>query len=256
MVFLYYRRRLRMSGLNEDERERYDRQIRITGWGEIAQAQLKNSRVFVAGAGGLGSPVILYLAASGVGTLRICDDGELELSNLNRQVLHSERNLQKKKVESAAQSVGRLNAETRVETLYEKIDRDNVGSIVADAHIMVDCLDNFETRYILNEHAVRMEMPLVHAGVTAFSGQVTFIHPPQTPCLYCMVPEPPESGKFPILGATAGLIGSIQALEALKYLTGVGSLLKSRILFFDGKEMRFHVRGEKKMPSCAVCGRA
>ena len=254
LVFLNYRWRLRMSALTRIERERYDRQIVMHSWGESAQTRLKNSTVLIAGAGGLASPVILYLAAAGVGTLRICDDGELELSNLNRQVVHSQQNLHKRKVDSAAASVGRLNSHTNVEALCVRISRANVDSVVDDARIMVDCLDNFATRYVLNEHAVRKKMPLVHAGVTAYAGQVSFIHPPETPCLSCLIPEPPASGKFPILGATAGVIGSIQALEVLKYLTGIGSLLKSRILFFDGGEMKFHVSREERVPTCTVCG--
>jgi adenylyltransferase/sulfurtransferase len=245
---------MNMGGLTDEERERYHRQILISDWGERAQIKLRESVVFVAGAGGLGSPVIAYLAAGGIGTLRICDDGELELSNLNRQVIHAEAYLQRKKVDSAVDAVGRLNRNVIIETCSERIRSGNVGSIVGDAHIMVDCLDNFETRYILNEYAVQTGIPLVHAGVTALSGQLTFVHPPETPCLACMFPTPPEGGIFPILGATAGIIGSLQSLETLKYLAGSGSLLKSRILFFDGGEMRFHVSRENKLPSCTVCG--
>ena len=243
-----------MDRLTDEERERYHRQILIPGWGESAQLKFKQSVVFVAGAGGLGSSVILYLAAAGVGRIRICDEGELELSNLNRQVLHAENNLQRKKVDSAVESVYRLNRDVKVETQDRKITRESVDSIVGDAHIMVDCLDNFETRYILNEYSVRSCLPLVHGGVTGLSGQVSFIQPPETPCLSCIVPNPPEVGIFPILGATAGIIGCLQALETLKYLAGTGTLLKSQVLFFDGKEMRFHISKEQRASACAVCG--
>jgi adenylyltransferase/sulfurtransferase len=243
-----------MTVLTDEERERYNRQILLHGWGERAQLQFKDSVVFVAGAGGLGSPVLVYLAAGGIGTLRICDDGELERSNLNRQVIHTEKYLQHKKVDSARESIGRLNGLTRVETCSDRIVAENVGSLVGDAHIMVDCLDNFETRYVLNTHAVKTGIPLVHAGVTALSGQLTFVHPPETPCLACLFPVPPAGGVFPILGATAGVIGCLQALEVLKFLSGSGSLLKGKILFFDGEEMRFHIRREIKVPACSVCG--
>jgi len=130
-----------------------------------------------------------------------------------------------------------------------------VDSLIGGADLILDCLDNFQTRLVLNEYAVRRQIPLIHGGVRGWSGQVSFIHPPHTPCLACLAPgDPPAVEAFPILGATAGIIGSIQALEALKYLSGTGSMLKGRILFWDGERMRFHISRENRNPRCRVCG--
>ena len=244
-----------MDILAAQEKERYHRQIILPGWGEEAQKLLKQAVVFIAGAGGLGSPVALYLASAGIGVLKICDPGEAELSNLNRQILHSDKDLERNKAESAKETLTRINPHVSVEALSQNIEKRNVHLLVDNARLIIDCLDNFKTRFVLNEYAVRTGLPLIHAGVSGFSGQITFIQTPDTPCLACTVSETPPAGIFPILGATTGVVGSLQALEALKYLTATGSLLKGRMLFWDGVAMRFQELTLEKNPDCKVCGR-
>jgi len=241
------------SRLGAEDRERYHRQMILPGWGEQAQELLASATVFVAGAGGLGSPVALYLAAAGVGTLRICDSGHVELSNLNRQILHGQADIARLKPASAVESLGRLNPRVRVVPLSETITRDTIPGLVADASLIVDCLDNFATRFVLNEFALGTGIPFVHAGVQGLCGQIGFFNPPQTACLACLVPEAPPADTFPILGATAGLLGCLQALEALKYLTGTGELLRGRLLFCDGASMEFQEVALERDPACPVC---
>jgi len=241
--------------LTADEKQRYGRQIILNGWGEEGQEKLKRSTVFIAGAGGLGSPVAIYLAAAGVGQLRICDSGTPELSNLNRQVLHSDVDIGRNKAISARETIARINPLVTVEPLEEHIVKENVARLVDNADIIVDCMDNFSTRHILNEYAFLKGLPFIHAGVTGMSGQITFIHAPETPCLFCFVPKSTPSAIFPIIGSTAGVIGTLEALETLKYLTGKGTLLKNRMLFWDGELMQFHEVPLQKDPHCKVCGK-
>lgn len=243
-----------MKHLSEEELTRYHRQMILPGWAEITQERLLNATVFVAGLGGLGSPVTEYLAAVGIGCLRICDDGEPELSNLNRQILHSEEDIGKPKTESARETLKRINPHVEVQSFRMRITNDTVQELVSDAQLMIDCLDNFQTRYILNEYAVQKSLPMIHAGVTGLAGQITFLHPPHTPCLVCIVPESPSAGIFPIVGATAGVIGCLEALEAIKYLTDVGTVLKSRLLIWDGEAADFMEVKVQKNPTCRVCG--
>jgi molybdopterin/thiamine biosynthesis adenylyltransferase len=240
--------------LTPEEKQRYDRQMILPSWGEEAQRFLKDSCVFVAGAGGLGSPVAIYLAAAGVGALRICDSGEVELSNLNRQILHGDDRIGEKKALSAERTLRAVNPSVRIIPLTETIEENNIASLVGDACLMVDCLDNFKTRYVLNDYAVKTGLPLVHAGVNGLCGQIAFIHPPETACLACLVPEGPPPEIFPILGATAGVLGCLEAMEALKYLTGTGELLKGRLLFCDGEAMQFQEVSFDTDPECRVCG--
>jgi molybdopterin/thiamine biosynthesis adenylyltransferase len=242
------------EALTPEEKQRYHRQLILPSWGEEAQSALKESCVFIAGAGGLGSPVALYLAAAGVGSLRICDSGEVELSNLNRQILHGEDRIGANKALSAVKMLRAINPAVQVVPLADTITGDNVESLIGEAGLIIDCLDNFQTRYILNDHAVKSSLPLVHAGVNGFCGQITFIHPPRTACLACLLPEAPPLEIAPILGATAGTLGCLEALEALKYLTGTGELLKGRLLFFDGETMQVQEVGFDKDPECRVCG--
>ncbi len=242
------------SSLTGSERERYLRQIILPGWGEPAQERLKRSTVFMAGAGGLGSPVAMYLAAAGVGTLRIADHGNVELSNLNRQLLHGDGDLSRPKVSSAVETLGRINPLVEVVPLAGPITESNIASLAGEADLLVDCLDNFATRFLLNAYAVKRGLPLVHAGVSGLWGQITFIHPPRTACLACTVSEAPEGGVFPILGATAGVLGCLEAVEALKYLTGAESLLTGRLLFCDLETMQFQEVALGRDPACPVCG--
>jgi molybdopterin/thiamine biosynthesis adenylyltransferase len=242
------------SELTARERERYKRQLILPGWGDSGQDRLRRAVVFVAGAGGLGSPVAQYLAAAGVGTLRVCDSGSVSLSNLNRQLLHADRDVGRPKVRSARRTLLRVNPHVRVVPLEAAIEEQSVEALVGDADLIIDCLDNFATRLVLNALAVRRRLPMIHAGVTGFCGQITFLRPPATACLACLVPEAPPQEVFPILGATAGLLGCLEALEALKFLVGAGPLLSGRLLFCDGSAMQFQEVAIEKDPHCPVCG--
>jgi len=235
---------------------RYVRQIAIEGWGESGQLKLKSASVFIAGAGGLGSPVALYLAAAGVGRLVLCDSDAVELSNLNRQIMHADERIGEQKALSAGRTLRTLNPSIEVVTLAEYLSAESVERLVGVPDIVVDCLDTFATRHILNAYCVRARVPLVHAGVMGLMGQVTFIDSPHTPCLACMIPvdQPTESGPTPVSGPAPGIIGSIQALEVLKYLTGIGDTLRGRLLIMDGLDMRFDAIDVDKNPECPICG--
>lgn len=241
--------------LSQNELIRYNRQILYPDWGEEGQHKVKHATVFIAGAGGLGGPVSIYLAAAGVGRLKICDNGQVELSNLNRQILYNYQDIDQLKVVSAKRFLNTLNPHIEVEYFSENIGRENIDTLVGDATILVDCLDNFETRYILNEYAVQKRLPFVHAGVEGFSGQLTFLHSPETPCLCCIIPEAPPSKLFPIVGTTAGIIGCLEANEVLKHVTRIGSPLKGILMIWDGMQTEFHRIEVNKDPHCPVCGK-
>jgi len=240
--------------LTEYEITRYRRQMMIPGWGEEGQRRLKASTVFIAGAGGLGSPVSIYLAVAGVGELRICDSDTTELSNLNRQILYGDASLGRPKIDSARETLQALNSTIHIMTYRDRLGNRNLEETVGRPDIIVDCLDNFETRYLLNAYSVRTGIPLVHAAVWGMSGQITFLHPPATPCLRCILPEAPPPQTTPVVGVTPGLAGCIQSMEVVKYLTGVGVNLKGRLLVFDGEEMTFDLLEVRPRPSCPDCG--
>jgi molybdopterin/thiamine biosynthesis adenylyltransferase len=244
--------------LTEDDLTRYARQLLIPGWGEETQRRLQAAKVFVAGAGGLGSAVLYYLLAVGVGRVRVCDSDNLSLDNLNRQILYQMADLQQPKAPTAAARLRALNPKVEVEPLATRITAHNAEELVADSHIIVDCLDNFETRYLLNEVAVRRGLPMVYAGVQAMEGMLSFLHPPATPCLRCVFPQPPipPPDPTPIVGATSGVIGTLQALEVIKHLTGLGQTLRGRLLIFDGADLTCTQVTLKPMPNCPACGGA
>ncbi len=239
----------------EHELKRYQRQLQINGWGAASQERLKQARVFVAGAGGLGSPLLMYLAVAGVGTIHVCDFDRIEISNLNRQILHNDRKIGMPKADSAKAMLNELNPFTEIIPVKNTLTAKNAGSLVGNSDLIVDCLDNFKTRHILNRISVGRGIPMLHAGVSGLQGQITFLHPPETPCLSCFYPASPKKQVFPILGATAGVLGTLQAMEALKYLSGIGENLKNRLLFFDGQDMKFETIKISRNPRCAVCGK-
>ena len=241
--------------LSKAEIIRYNRQLLINGWGNEAQERLKQSTVFVAGVGGLGSPLLYYLAVAGIGTLKICDFDKIDLSNLNRQILHTENEIGILKVDSAYNTLINANPNITIIKVNEKLGEKNTPKIVGDADIIVDCLDNFYTRQILNETSVKKSIPMIHAGVSGFIGQITFIHPPDTPCLACFFPDKAKKEITPIVGATAGILGSLQALEVIKYLTGIGENLKNKLLFWDGLEMNFKTIKLQKNCNCKICSK-
>ncbi len=243
-----------MQELTAYDKTRYDRQMLIEGWGEAGQSKLKAARVFIAGAGGLGSAVSIYLAVAGVGETTLCDADTVELSNLNRQILHTDARIDASKALSAGETLRQLNPRVKVVTCSDYLDANNVERIVGRPEVVVDCLDNFETRYLLNTYCIQHRIPFVHGAVHGMLGQVTFLYPPQTPCLRCIFREAQPNGTFPVVGATPGVIGCIQALEVLKYLTGIGTNLKGRLLFFDGEELTFISVEVERTPSCPDCG--
>ena len=222
-------------------------------WGLEAQKRLKQSTIFIAGAGGLGSPVSIYLAAAGIGNIRICDFDTLEWSNLNRQILHYPDRLGINKAVSAKKTLEELNPSINVIALTDKIVSENVDAIIGDSDIIVDCMDNFTTRYILNEAAIRKGIPFVFGSIWGMEGRMSFIKPPETPCLKCLYHEAPPLETFPVIGATPGVIGSLQVIEVIKYITGIGENLKGKLLVWDGRKGEFKNYKAYKDPECPVC---
>ncbi len=241
--------------LTKEELQRYDRQIMIYGFGKAGQEKLKKAKVFLAGLGGLGSPAAIYLAAAGIGTLRIADHDKVELSNLNRQVLHWEENIGKGKAVSAADKLRKLNTSIKIETISETITEANVSKLVGDADLIVDAMDNLPTRYLLNKTAVAKGIPFFHGAVYGFEGRAMTVLPGKTACLNCLyhgATMPKE--KFPVIGVTPAVIGCIQATEVIKYILGLGDLLTNRLLNYDGLQMKFSDFKIDRDPKCEVCG--
>lgn len=235
--------------------ERYGRQLGIKGFGEASQRKLEGAKVVVAGVGGLGSAASVYLAAAGVGRIILVDSERVEPSNLNRQILHWEGDIGRPKVESASRKLLGLNPEINVETAEIRLTRENAEEVVREADVVVDALDSYRARFALNEACVGQGVPMVHGAVEGLSGQVTTVMPGRGPCLRCAIPrEPAERGSVPILGATAGIIGSIQAMEAIKIMAGIGSPLVGRMLIFSGRDMRFEEMRVNRNPKCPACG--
>jgi molybdopterin/thiamine biosynthesis adenylyltransferase len=240
--------------LCRDERERYDRQMLIKGFGEEGQARLKRAKVFIAGAGGLGSSSATYLAAAGVGVIRIVDHDEVELSNLNRQVLHWDEDIGRKKASSAVEKLKKLNPGLKIEAIEEKISEANIAQLVAGFDLIVDAMDNLPARYLLNKVAIEKNIPFFHGAVHGFEGRVMTIIPGKTACLRCVYRGAVVEGKFPVIGVTPGVIGCIQATEVIKYIVGIGQLLTDQLLVYDGLSMKFSTFRVKRDPNCQHCG--
>ena len=243
--------------LTGDEKQRYDRQILIREVGEDGQEKLKRAKVIIAGGGGLGSPASIYLAAAGVGTIRIIDHDKVELSNLNRQILHWDKDVGRSKVDSASEKLSQLNQGVKIEAVEETINESNVSQLVAGFDLIVDALDNLPTRYLLNKTALEKNIPFFHGAVYGFEGRATTIIPGKTACLRCVyrgaiAPE----GKFPVIGVTPAVIGCIQATEVIKYIVGVGKLLTNRLVIYDGLNMKLTELKVKKDPNCEHCSRS
>jgi adenylyltransferase/sulfurtransferase len=242
--------------LTPEELIRYDRQIMIDGFGEEGQEKLKMARVFIAGSGGLGSPVAIYLTAAGVGEIRIVDHDRIELSNLNRQILHWEKNMGMKKVDSAAEKLSQLNRGVQIEALAETITEDNILRLVADYDLIVDAMDNMPVRYLLNKAAIEKGIPFFHGAVSGFEGRAMTIIPGKTACLNCLYrgAANPKKEKFPVIGVTPAVIGCIQATEAIKYILGMGELMTNRLLIYNGLEMSFTELKVNRSQDCLHCG--
>ncbi|MFO7995847.1 MAG: HesA/MoeB/ThiF family protein [Dehalococcoidia bacterium] len=241
--------------LTKDDLARYQRQILYPGFGEEGQQKLKQSHVVVAGLGGLGCSVSLYLTCTGVGHVTLVDCDRVELSNLNRQVLHYEEDIGEGKPSSAARKLARLNSSIEFTPVFKKITEHNARELIKGANLVIDGMDNFETRFILNEACVAEGIPFIHGGVHGLLGEVTTILPGRTPCLCCIFPKVPHSkGPFPVFSVTPALIAILQVTEAIKLLAGFGSLLTGKMLHFNGETMDFAFRDLVKNENCRVCG--
>ena len=238
--------------ITNEEQKRYHRQLLMLG--EAGQERLKASRVFIAGAGGLGTVIATYLAAAGIGTLRIADCDVVEATNLNRQILHWGKDVGRLKTASVAEKLSALNALIRVEEITGRIDDASIDAVAADCDLIVDAMDNFPTRYLLNRTALRKRVPFIHGAVRGMQGQATTVIPGRTPCLRCLFPQSPPTELFPIVGATCGVIGSIEATEAVKLLTGQGEPLAGRLLIWDGLAACVDTLVIERNPACPDCG--
>ncbi len=247
--------------LDENTFLRYSRHLIIPEVGLEGQRKLKNSSVIVVGAGGLGSPALLYLAAAGIGRIGIVDYDTVERSNLQRQVIYTEKDLGRRKVEAAKERIESLNPDVRVETYDLRIDSSNALEILKNYDIIIDGSDNFPTRYLLSDSSVLLSKPFIYGSIYRFDGQVSFIDPRRGPCYRCLYPEPPPPDAIPtcaeggVLGLLAGIVGSIQALEAVKYILGRGRLLLGKLLVVDTLNLEFTVLNIEKDPECKACSK-
>ena len=247
--------------LTDLELERYSRQLVMPEWSGAAQERLRAANAIVVGAGALGSPVGLYLAAAGVGRIGVVDSDVVELSNLHRQPLHFTPDLGVPKAHNAAVKLRALNPEVEVDPYPARLDEQNAEAIVAGVDVVVDCSDSFETRYAVNDACCAQGVPLVEGSVLGLAGLVLSIRPGESACYRCAFPTPPPDGSVPscreagVLGAMAGVVGSIQALEALKLLTGVGRPLLDRMLQLDGASMEQTLVTTSRRDGCSACAR-
>ncbi|MGA7120509.1 MAG: molybdopterin-synthase adenylyltransferase MoeB [Polyangiaceae bacterium] len=256
--------------LTDGQRERYSRHILLPEVGETGQAKLLQSKVLLLGAGGLGSPAALYLAAAGVGTLGIADADVVDASNLQRQIIHATSRIGTPKVESAARAIAELNPDVKVVAHKERLTSANVDRLFADYEVVIDGTDNFPTRYLVNDASVWLGKPVVHGSIFRFDGQVTTFIPEKaakklgmaepSPCYRCLYPEPPPPHLAPscqeagVLGILCGIIGTLQATEAIKILLGKGTTLAGRLMTYDSLKMKFRELRLRRDPRCPVCG--
>src|SRR5437588_361276 len=245
--------------LSAEQRNRYQRHLLLPEVGEKGQQKLLDSRVLLLGAGGLGSPAALYLAAAGVGTLGIIDMDVVDESNLQRQVLHNMDRIGERKVDSAKKTLTAMNPDVNVVTYDVRLGADNVLDIFAGYDVILDGTDNFPTRYLVNDASLKLDIPVVHGSIFRFEGQASVYLPHQGPCYRCQVPEPPPADMAPscaeagVLGVLPGIIGSIQAMEAIKLLLGLGDPLIGRLLAYDALEESFRTFKVPRDPECAAC---
>jgi molybdopterin/thiamine biosynthesis adenylyltransferase/rhodanese-related sulfurtransferase len=246
-------------GLDAGQRVRYSRHLLLPEVGEAGQERLLASKVLLVGAGGLGSAVALYLAAAGVGTLGIVDFDVVDATNLQRQVLHNLDRVGRLKVESAVETIGRLNPDVTVVPYAERLGASNVLGIMAGYDVVVDGADNFPTRYLMNDASLHLRKPVVHGSIFRFEGQASVFKPYEGPCYRCLFPEPPPSELAPscaeagVLGVLPGIIGSIEAAEAIKLLLGIGEPLVGRLLTYDSLAQEFRTLRVRRDPSCPAC---
>lgn len=235
-------------------KERYLRQVLIPEWGEEAQGKIRSSRILIAGLGGLGSPAAVYLAAAGVGTLVLCDDDFVAPSNLNRQFLYTEADIGRPKTDAAISRLKVLNPEVNLVPFPTRLDENTIDEAAGGCNILLDCLDNLAGRRVLNACSVSRELPLVHAGIDGFTGQVGVFSPSTGPCLFCFLDGRDEGdGPIPAAGCVAGVAGSLQATETLKTIIGMGESRDSRLLFFNLLEGTFLNSDLSGISRCEQC---
>lgn len=246
-------------GFTDDQIRRYSRQIVLPGVGGKGQRKLLEAKVFLVGAGGLGSPAAVYLAAAGVGKLGICDSDNVDVSNLHRQILHHSHDLGRQKVVSAGETITDINPDVEVEQYPVRLSSENIMDIIADYDIVVEGSDNFPTKYLVNDACFLAGKPNVHAGILRFEGQIT-VFTPGKGCLRCISPVPPPPDMVPscqeagVLGALAGVVGTIQATEVIKLILGLGEPLAGKFLIFDALRMEFYKVNYHHRQDCALCG--
>lgn len=231
---------------------RYMRQIDLIH--KEGQDKLENSKVFILGLGGLGSIISLYLTFAGVRNLILADFDVIDITNLNRQILYSYNDLGRLKAEVAKQKLESINENVQITSIYKKIDKKNAESLIFGSDLIIDASDTIEARYAVNKAAVKGKIPIVHGAVSEFYGQVTTIIPGETPCLRCIYPKNVKKTNFSIIGSTCGIIGSIQATEAVKYITDIGDLIMNKLLVWDGLKARFDEIKIERNPLCEDCG--
>lgn len=247
------------EALTDEQLNRYARHLVLQEVGAEGQKKLLSSKVLVIGAGGLGSPAAIYLAAAGVGTIGIADADEVDLSNLQRQIIHTTRDKGKPKAVSAKERMKAMNPDVTVNTYCTYVSKDNIMELISDYDFILDCTDNFDSKFLINDACVKAKKPFSHAGVIRFQGQLMTYVPGQGACYRCVFKNPPPKDEIPtckevgVIGAACGVIGSLQALEAVKYIVGAGDLLTGYLLTFDALKMEFR---KIKLPSqndCEVC---
>jgi molybdopterin/thiamine biosynthesis adenylyltransferase len=244
--------------LNLDQLKRYNRNILLKGIGQEGQEKLLGAGVLVIGAGGLGSACLYYLAAAGIGTIGIADPDTVEPTNLNRQIMHSSKDLNRQKTDSAAEKIKAMNPDIHINSNYLYVDADNIKGLISPYDFIIDATDNFPSKYLINDTCVASKKPFSHGSALAYNGQaMTYV--PGSACLRCVMPQVPQGESAPtskqegILGAAAGHIGTLQAMEAVKFLTGAGELLVNRMLFFDGFKISYKINRINKDTRC-ICG--
>ncbi len=242
-----------INNLSPAEVTRYARQMALEGWGRECQEKLKSSRVLIAGAGGLASSVALHLLATGVGAIRMVDPSRITLSDLNDQVLYRERDLGKAKATVAERRLKDLNPFSLVEGQAKTISEHNISRLAANCNLVIDAMNNAPAGYLLNQAAVKFRIPLIHAWVWEMDGRLTTFWPGQGPCLACAFPEATNGNKPALMGPLPGILGALQALEALRILGGKGPGLLGRLLFFKGEHFAFSEKPVKANPQCLVC---
>jgi len=248
--------------LTEEQNKRYSRQLVMKEIGESGQKKLLSSSVLVIGAGGLGSPALMYLASAGVGTIGIADADEVDVSNLQRQVIHYCADIGKAKVESAKEKIKSLNPDVSVKTYKTYVNSGNITELISDYDFVLDCTDNFSSKFLINDYCVKTEKPFCHAGVVGFEGQLMTYIPHKSPCYRCVFEEEPKAGDVPlpkeigVISAACGVIGSLQAMEAIKFLLSKGKLLSGYMLIYNALNSSFRkIKLPKHNPNCMACAK-